>query len=39
MFKPSDKDLDPQGNLANVDNEDVASYYKRDKEPEHINNI
>lgn len=27
-FKPSDSDLEPHGNLAKVDNEDVASYYK-----------
>ena len=39
MFKPSDSDLEPHGNLAIVDNEDVASYYIWKKLLKHINNI
>lgn len=35
LFKPSDSDLDPHGNLAKVDNEDVASYHKEKSTEEH----
>lgn len=31
LSKFCDRDLDPQGNLAKVDNEDVATYFESQK--------
>lgn len=34
VSEPSDNDLDPHGNLAKVDREDVATYYLATKKEE-----